>query len=462
MWTGRDTIDILPDDVLLLIFHFDGLENPHWRPYWWHRLVHVCRKWRSIVFASSNFLKLKLEAGCLKKRMELIDIWPSLPISLRNGMLRPTPEDYGSLIMHTSRISRITFFLLSNSQLQGLALAMQETFPALTHLTLSCRDRQAPVFPDGFLGGSAPRLRHLSLQSISFPALPKLLLSSTGLVRLILREIPPSGYISPESIVTCLAVLPNLDVLCIGFESPLSLPDRKSRRPHLSTRIFLPVLRHLTFGGMSEDFEDIVVWIDAPVLHDLRITFFYQPIFYTPQLAQFIRRLPKLNAFREARVTFYTVRVTVELKLPSYESITLQIPCKESDLQLSSLAQVCTSCLPFLPTVDRLYIWELRTSSIFEVHQSAENTQWLELSRPFTALENLHITSKRFAPLIMPVLQALVGERVTEALPALQNVFLSEFELSGPIYDAIQQFVIARQLAGLPLTVYIGDQSIDC
>jgi len=197
-----------------------------------------------------------------------------------------------------------------------------------------------------------------------------------------------------------------------------------------------------------------VACIDAPVLYDLRITFFYQPIFYTPQLAQFIRRIPKLNGFKEARVTFFSVRVTVELKLPSSISFALDIHCKESDSQLSSLAQVCTSCLPFLPTVDRLYI--------FEGHRSAESTQWLELSRPFTALENLHLTSKKFAPLILPVLQALVGERVTEALPALQNVFLSEFELSGPIQDAIQQFVIARQLAGLPLTVHIGDQSIGC
>lgn len=93
---------------------------------------------------------------------------------------------------------------------------------------------------------------------------------------------------------------------------------------------------------------------------------------------------------------------------------------------------------------------------------SVENTQWLKLSRPFTALENLHLTSKTFVPLIEPLLQALVEERVTEALPALQNVFLPDFELSGAIQEAIQQFVTARQLSGHPLTVHIGDQSIGC
>ena len=396
--------------------------------------------------------------------MELIGIWPSLPISIRNDILIPTPEDCGALIMHTSRISEIKLLLLSNSQLQGLASAMQEKFPALTHLTLSSRGRPAPALPDGLLGGSALCLQHLSLDSIPFPALPNLLLSATDLVRLNLSNIPQSGYISPGTIVTCLAVLPNLDSLCIEFESPLSPPDRQSRHLHPSTRAVLPVLKRLTFGGMSEDFEDLVAWIDAPVLHTIRITFFYQPIFYTPQLAQFIRRTRKHNAFREARVMFYTNRVAVKLNLhlPSSESILLEIPCKESSLQLSSLVQVCTSCLPFFPAVEHLYISEYRPSSIFEGHRSVENAQWLELSHPFTALENLHLTSKKFVPLIVPVLQALVGERVTEALPALQNVFLSEFELSEPIQEAIQQFVTARQLSGHPLTVHIGDQSIGC
>ena len=118
--------------------------------------------------------------------------------------------------------------------------------------------------------------------------------------------------------------------------------------------------------------------------------------------------------------------------------------------------------MPFLLTVDRLYIFEYRYSSIFEGYRSVENTQWLELSRPFTALENLHLTSKTFVPLIEPLLQALVEGGVTEALPTLHNVFLPDVKLSGSIQEAIQQFVAARQLSGHPLNVHIGDQSIGC
>ena len=115
--------------------------------------------------------------------------------------------------------------------------------------------RPAPALPDGFLGGSAPRLQSLELDSIPFPALPKLLLSATDLVHLTLWNIPHSGYISPEAIVTGLAVLANLKSLTIEFESPLSRPDRESRRPPPPTRTVLPALTRFEFQGVSEYLE---------------------------------------------------------------------------------------------------------------------------------------------------------------------------------------------------------------
>jgi hypothetical protein len=66
--------------------------------------------------------------------------------------------------------------------------------------------------------------------------------------------------------------------------------------------------------------------------------------------------------------------------------------------------------------------------------------QWLELFHPFSAVKSLHL-AKGLVTSIAPVLQVLVGERVTEVLPALQNIFLQELELSGPVQEAIQQFI---------------------
>ena len=197
------------------------------------------------------------------------------------------PEDYDfdAAIVHHSRVCDIYIVNLTSSQLQRLASAAQEQFSALIYLKLGfdvSDSRPAPVLPDGFLGGSTPRLRSLRLHSISFPALPKLLLSATHLVRLSLRNIPHSGYISPEIIITGLAVLANLNSLTIGFESPLSRPVRQNGRPPPPTRTVLPALTRLEFKGVSEWLEAVVARIDAPLLGFVQVTFFHQLIFDIP------------------------------------------------------------------------------------------------------------------------------------------------------------------------------------
>jgi hypothetical protein len=57
-------------------------------------------------------------------------------------------------------------------------------FPELIHLQLRAYDEPAPVVPDSFIDGSAPRLRYLNWDGIPYPGLPKLLLSATDLVTL--------------------------------------------------------------------------------------------------------------------------------------------------------------------------------------------------------------------------------------------------------------------------------------
>ena len=54
-----DSIDMLPDDVLLEIFDFFVEEEgrgPKVDFEEWHTLVHVCRRWRSVVFKSPHRL----------------------------------------------------------------------------------------------------------------------------------------------------------------------------------------------------------------------------------------------------------------------------------------------------------------------------------------------------------------------------------------------------------------------
>jgi len=85
-----------------------------------------------------------------------------------------------------------------------------------------------------------------------------------------------------------------------------------------------------------------------------------------------------------------------------------------------------------------------------------ENSQWLELLYLFSSVKNL-VLDDQPAQLVAPALQELTGERVTEVLPALQNISLTLSARSGPIQDAIAQFVTARRLSGHPVAVLYKD-----
>jgi hypothetical protein len=369
----------------------------------------------------------------------------------------PNNCDFDAAIVHHNRVCEINLLRLNRRQLQQLASAMRDQFPVLIHLTLEFThsyNRLAPPLPDRFLGGSAPRLQYLTLRSIPFPALPKFLLSTTNLVHLNLRKIPHSGYISPEAIVTGLAVLTNLERLSLGFLSPLSRPDIETRRPLPPTRTVLPALTRFEFRGVGEYLEDLVARIDAPLLGSLWVTLFHQLIFDISQLPQFVRRISRFEALNEAHVDFGIYGVWVESHPPTRsldEKSGLGISCSELDRQLSSLPQIFTSFFPSIYMVEHLHVYgPLYLQS--EWQGDIENMQWLEILRPFTFVKNLYV-SKEFAHCIAPALQELAGERLTNMLPALETLFLEALQPSGPVQEAIGKFIAARQLLGRPVAI---------
>jgi hypothetical protein len=343
----------------------------------------------------------------------------------------------------SNRVCHVVLYL-AGWQLEQVLAAMQVPFPELTYLSLSSNGETLPVIPDSILDGSVPRLRTFNLGGIPFPGLPKLLSSATHLVVLRLSNIPHSGYISPEAIVALIPVMSSLETLALEFRSPQSGPDRETRRPPPSKRSVIPALTFLQFRGVIEYLEDLVTRIDTPQLDSMFIGFFNQIDFDTPRLAQFINRSPKLRK-HDVHVRFDDnfVRVGSPLGIPALE---IAISCREPDWQLSSIEQVCNSSLHPLSTVEDLYI-EHQYSELVWKNEAIENTQWLQLLLPFAAAKNLYL-SKEFAPGIAAALQELVGDRITEVLPGLQNIFVKGFEPSGAFQKDIGQFVDARQLSG--------------
>jgi hypothetical protein len=59
----------------------------------------------------------------------------------------------------------------------------------------------------------------------------------------------------------------------------------------------------------------------------------------------------------------------------------------------------------------------------------------------------------------MPALQELVEGRTTEVLPILQNIYMENYQSSGPVQEGIRRFVAARQGTGHPMAVSRWDNS---
>ena len=299
-------IDRLPGESLLSIFDYYVsfyVEEDHPTKRGtekWQTLVHVCRRWRSIVFGSPLRLNLRLYCHSTTLAKDTLDVWPALPIIIEGGEISGTATpDTNSIIAalsHNDRVCRIELREISSPQLKFFLPVMLVSFRELTVLRFGAYEfGEALSVPDSFLGGSAPRLRTLELDSVPFPGLPKLLLSTTHLVHLHLSGIFPSD-LSPEEMVTCLSKLTNLKALSLQCSRHFHhfLPPVQSSRPE--KRSTIPALTSFIFRGLSEYLEELVARIDTPQLNELFIHFLNKVD--APQLAQFIGRTPTLETSR--------------------------------------------------------------------------------------------------------------------------------------------------------------------
>jgi len=107
--------------------------------------VHVCQRWRQIIFASPRRLDLHLSCSYGTPVRQNLVCWPViLPIAIDySGRLGPvnriSPDDEDNLIAaleHPGRVRHVEIFATC-SPLQKVATVMQESFPALTYLGLA-------------------------------------------------------------------------------------------------------------------------------------------------------------------------------------------------------------------------------------------------------------------------------------------------------------------------------------
>jgi hypothetical protein len=465
--------------------------------------VHVCRRWRQLILASPS--RLNLQLLCTRKTpvRKNLDFWPAIPIAVCDELsIDPTDEDnIFAALEYRNRICNVSL-RMTRSQLEKVALAMQEPFPALSHLRISLivppsedvtvfssdeslpsedesppsedesppsedesppsedeatSEDEAPTsegesppsdnvlpadvltLPDGFLGGNASSLQKISFAGISFPALPALLLSANNLISLRLGGV--FNLFAPGTLAAGLAATTRLEDLSIKLAWAAFPLPKKSRSAPPPSRVVLPALTRFQFHGDYTYIEYFVAQIDCPQLRFIDVMY-ADELTRSSQLIQFIGRSEalKLAPFRRARVKLGQESIDLDGSRADPHPSRLKIEFPSGAHELRDMRKLLVPASAMLTTVHHLFVHHYK-SGYFEHMLIAD---WITFFRLFPAVETLHF-GRELATRIDPVFNELT---VAGVLPALR--FLS---VGGPPRKSVLQFVSARQASGCPVTL---------
>ncbi|KAH9013158.1 hypothetical protein EDB83DRAFT_2680383 [Lactarius deliciosus] len=431
------TINILPDDIFREIFAI-RLSKPYKHPSQcmrvWQGLVRVCQRWRRIIYASPRYFDLHLYCSNLSGlRFKDLSLWPEFPLIVQY-YIECDEDDLIAALEHPDRVRRIVLHM-SSEEVSDTIRAMEVPFPVLTHLELTghkeeVRPKDMLYLSDRFLGGSAPCLQHLSLESAALGDLPKLLLSARDLVSLRLEDFPPWGCISPEEIVGGLAGLTRLRTLSIRFTFPY---ERWSSPMPPQPCAVLPALTEFEFRGGSKYLDELMGQIDTPRVEDVKIEYSELDV-QAPQFSEFIKR----SQFRHARVDFSTYDPDIKLDRPQGEchQAHFSLMISESGLREYTGAHVFGQLVPMLSNVAHLSV--LGEDNMDEV---------LPFLRLFPAVEAMDV-DRNAAGYIASALEDIAEDMVTEVFPALELLLLDDDD------DKLEGFLSLRRLSGRPVTIF--------
>jgi len=466
------TIEVISDDVLLRIFSLCnplGYVNKFMPPVtWrWHRLAHVCRRWRCLILASPRFLGLILVTG-LKRCVTTLDCWPALPIAIWRDTSNPLSledeDDVLAGLEHSDRIYEISLPISDSMLAKSATLAW--SFPELERLDIGSPLGQITVLPQKFLGGSTPtshKLRHITLKKICLPTLPQLLLSSRDLMFLSLGPdvFTGEGFIPSDTLASSLSATTRLEFLYITFypRSDIFKPKQRSTytgslRPNL---IALPALVDIDFEGPNEYLEDLVSRIHAPLLHHIGVRVSQEGVqsLDISQLSQFLSRTELLRSLPlQTSIGIgdrgFTICHQFGPPPPSWGIISLEVFCDHEFWDVSGVVHFSRQLSPLISSVERVII---QADAIPPTLQDESVTvRWLKLFSPFNSAQEVYIYKvERSYDGIASALQnsTEIGQ---EVFPALHTLELCGFGTKAP--RGIESFVDERRLAGRTIAVH--------
>jgi F-box-like len=423
-------IDRLPDEVLEQIFRFDGFGPIALNPYpipsltraelWdWQRLVHVCRRWRYVIFNIPRSLELRLYCTYGTPVKKNLDCWPVLPIVLQY-LTNPSPppvdeDDVVAALQHPDRICKMQL-TVTTSLSEKLTTVAQKRFPVLEYLELIGEPDKVPILPNEFLVGPFPSLRILRVVRVGFPALQRFLPFAKDLVSLRLQDLP---YLTPAAVRNFLPGMTCLEELYLYFHLPISRPISESggnnRINAPPCRAVLPALKIVQFCGTSEDLECLLSSTEAPVLQYVEITFFNQAtIFDTSQFVWFLSRTKTQWLHDSARLHCSKSDISITLSQETWDQMTLRVQCMSLDWQLSCMAEICANLF-----VSDVRHFDIDASLPFpSEHDDMDSLPLLELFRPFSRVTKLFVSDT----VELYVKHALKQEVAMEVLPNIHEM----------------------------------------
>ena len=367
-------------------------------------------------------------------------------------------------LQHRDRVLRIRLSS-SISILQRLILALDGEFPILEFLLIEPSGRW-PVtenanlnFPETF---RAPHVHQLVLQNISTPLQSPLITTMGNLVTLFFTKIPFSPYFHPNALLQRLSLMPQLEILSIGFKLCHDI-ERQLLRTPITTRVTIPNLRLLGFKGSSAYLEALLPWVTTPLLEQLEIDFFNRMLYSIPHLQQFMSTAGNFRP-KTAKVTFYDrLYVTGDLHWHSDRglytlSLSLSLGGKHLDWQVVSAVQVSQALGTVFSAVEYLILDHgMDFMSSDSSNHEADRTKWREFLGSFGNVKTLDISPGYvlFGQLCR-ALQPGEGELPMELLPSLQELL---YDARDTLPDAFTVFADARQKAGHPVTIIHPQES---
>ncbi len=351
-------------------------------------------------------------------------------------------------LKQSDRVSSI-HLTITESLLEKLP-SIEGTFSELEDLVLLSEGSGWLTLPSTFRWG--PRLRSLHLTRITFPAPLQLLFSSRNLVDLQLHEVLCPWYFSPEALTNALSVMAQLRSLSFHF---LSSANCINVPPLSGKRVVLPALTRLDFRGFDAYLGCLVARIDAPLLGDIEITYFDDPISDVPKLCGFIDRIEMQKSHRQAYILSSERAISISLTQRGTPTrLKLQVFRKLLSEPLLSVAQIYGHFSAFLFGVEDLRVNATRPS------RSYQGGRWQELLDSFVGVKWFHVAGNLSTD-IMLGLQPSGGWRKT-VLPALHKLCIREPEPRyPPLRKAVASVRESRWLSGHFIAVEYERPCID-